>query len=124
MGRKTFEGIGRALPKRRNIVISSRPQDAPGVETFSSLADAIFESKNEDVWLIGGASIYEAGMVYAEEIHLTLTHDVIVGDNPVRFPWINPMLFHTPMYISLKELVPGDPALKLAIYQAVKPMEY
>jgi dihydrofolate reductase len=134
MGRKTFEGIGRALPKRRNIVISSKPVDAPGVETFSSISDAIFAVNNisataparelQDIWLIGGARIYEAGMAYAEEIHLTLTPDVIEGENPVRFPWINPREFHTPMYISLKDLVPGDPTLKLAIYQRVQPMAY
>jgi dihydrofolate reductase len=134
MGRKTFEGIGRALPKRRNIVITSRPLDAPGVETFSSIGDAIFEANGisaakpahelQDIWLIGGASIYQAGMVYAEEIHLTLTYDVIEGPNPVRFPWINPLDFHTPMYIELKDLVPGDPTLKLAIYKRVESMTY
>jgi dihydrofolate reductase len=126
MGRKTFEEISKALPKRRNIVISSRPVDAPDVETFSNIADAIFKYKDEpaDIWFIGGASIYQAGMAYAEEIHLTLTPDVIEGENPVRFPWINPLDFHTPMYIELKDLVPGDPTLKLAIYKRVELMTY
>lgn len=126
MGRKTFEGIGRALPKRRNLVISSRPVEAEGVETFSNIGDAIFKYKDEpnDTWLIGGARIYEEGMSLVEEIHLTLTPDVIEGDNAIRFPWINPQHFHTPMYIELKDLVPGDPKLKLAIYKRVQPMEY
>ena len=134
MGRKTFEEISKALPNRRNIVISSKPIDAQGVETFSNIADAIFEANDisaikpahdlQDIWLIGGASIYEAGMAYAQEIHLTLTPDIVEGENLVKFPFINPRQFHIPHYISLKELVPGDPTLKLAIYHHIEPMLY
>lgn len=126
MGRKTFESVGRALPKRRNIVIGSRAVAAEGIETFSNISEAIFAVNNisaagpandvPDIWFIGGASIYERGMDFAEEIHLTLTPDVIDHPNAIKFPWINPQKFYHP---EIKELVPGDPTLKLAIYRRI-----
>jgi len=123
MGRKTFESVGcRALPKRRNIVISSRPVHVAGVETFSSLEAAISkpgilstDAATPDFWLVGGAGIYEEGMKYAQEIHLTLVPDAVTGSGAIRFPFINPRLF------SAKGLqfVPGDEdqILRLAVYE-------
>jgi dihydrofolate reductase len=92
MGRKTHEGIGRALPKRRNLVISSRSLEKPGIEVYSTLTDALATCTN-DVWLIGGASIYEEGMLYADQILLTITPEVERRQPAVRFPWINPLKF-------------------------------
>ena len=43
MGRKTFESIGKLLPNRRNVVLSSRP--VPGVETYASLDEALASLK-------------------------------------------------------------------------------
>jgi dihydrofolate reductase len=110
MGRKTFESIGKPLPKRRNIVISSKTIDVPGVETYSSVKEAMIiasaqpailyfdEFGNEriditPIWLCGGASIYEAGMDYADKIVLTLTPDLELSPAAVKFPWINPLKF-------------------------------
>lgn len=93
MGRKTFEGIGRALPKRTNIVVTKQKID--NIDTQKSLSSAINAALDlgQDVWLIGGASIYREGMQYAEEIWLTLTPDIIEGDGLVYFPWIDPSVF-------------------------------
>jgi len=130
MGRKTFEGIGRKLPKRRNIVISRTKVNLEGVETFDSLDNAIMactnpialvmeecrnEDSKEDVWLIGGAKIYEEGMKFADEIYITLTPDYITDEdqnNIVYFPYINPLLFKIE---SIKDLEPGS-NLKLIKY--------
>jgi dihydrofolate reductase len=90
MGRKTYESIGRPLPKRRNIVITKSNID--GVECFPSIKEAI-EASKDNIWLIGGASIYEEGMSYADKLLLTINNDVVTGDNLVKFPWINPMKF-------------------------------
>lgn len=123
MGRKTWESIGRLLPKRRNIVISRNKVDFEGLETFSSLKEAIFSNTllatKSDIWLIGGASIYEEGMEFAEQIVLTLTPDVIKTNNAVRFPWINPSKF-VPQ-AAVRPLVLDDPAcpLKVACYVRV-----
>jgi len=86
-----LNGIGKALPKRRNVVISSKKIDVSNIETFSSIKKAI-SSATTDVWLIGGASIYADGMKYAGKILLTITPDIIIGD-VVRFPWIHPLKF-------------------------------
>lgn len=93
MGRKTFESIGKPLPKRRNIVVSSKTIDIEGIETVSSLEKALTSTDDSHIWLIGGASIYQEGMSYADEIHLTLTPDIILGTDVVKFPWINPTIF-------------------------------
>lgn len=120
MGRKTFEGIGRALPKRRNIVISSRTIEVPGVETFASV-DAAMEATqmmSQPIWFIGGASIYEEGMKHANLIVLTLTPDVELRTPAIKFPWINPNEFELK---SINPLVPENPSclLKLATYEKV-----
>lgn len=93
MGRKTFEGIGKPLPKRENIVITTQNLDVAGITTFKSIGEAISQNKNKDIWLIGGAKIYELGMFYANKIILTITPDYEPSDKAIRFPWINPSLF-------------------------------
>lgn len=136
MGRKTYEGIGRALPKRRNIVISSKKIDNKDIETFSRIEDAVdacaehtgLESTiyNKDgdqipleiptTWFIGGASIYEAGMDFAQEIHLTITPDINKNPNTVKFPWINPLNFEI---YNRTQLVPDDNTLMYCVYYRI-----
>ena len=112
MGRKTFESIGRPLPKRRNIVISRIAKglgilkDVEGIEVAASLKNALDlcdafdedDGESRDIWLIGGASIYEEGLEFAEEIYLTLIPKWIDvssrgKDFYAKFPWINPHEF-------------------------------
>lgn len=134
-GRKTFESIGRALPKRRNIVISHTEVDVPGVETFSCIAGALARIKEDEekaanaitgpgvivwpanTWFCGGARIYEGAMEYAHEIHLTVTPDIIRRDDAIRFPWINPRLFEIKSWV---QLTPGDDTLRLYVYNRIK----
>ena len=65
MGRKTLDSFpgGRPLPKRRNIVITRSPDfHREGCETVSTPEDALaLAGDEENVWLIGGGSIYAAG---------------------------------------------------------------
>lgn len=93
MGRLTYESIGKPLPNRNNIVITRRFID--GITVAKTIRDAINmcnENNCNDIWIIGGASIYQEGMNFADEIHLTITKDYIEG-NVVKFPWINPLAF-------------------------------
>ncbi|HEY8990640.1 MAG TPA: dihydrofolate reductase, partial [Luteolibacter sp.] len=62
MGRKTFESIGKPLPKRRNIVLTRDPSwQAPGVEVIHSPAELLnLPDLGDTVFLIGGAEIYAA----------------------------------------------------------------
>lgn len=78
MGRKTFESIGKALPHRRNIVITRDPQwQAPGCEVFHSLEQAIEQVKDEFVFIIGGDSIYQQSVAFCDRIYLTRVHTMI-----------------------------------------------
>ncbi len=117
MGRKTLEGIGRPLPKRQNFQISRTGSPLVGVETFSSMKEALeVAARTSDqfpnVWLIGGASIYEEGMQYADKIVLTLTPDIELRKPAVKFPWINPNVF---TLSEVKPLVPENADCKLLL---------
>ena len=70
MGRRTYESIGRPLPGRRNVVLSSRP--IPGVETYTSLDDALNALTGEGkVFVICGARLFGALLPRADEVFLT-----------------------------------------------------
>ena len=73
MGRKTFESLPKgALPNRRNIVISKTITEIPGCDCYKSLEEAIDNcSKDEDVYIIGGASIYNQAIKMADRLCLT-----------------------------------------------------
>ncbi|PQL90030.1 dihydrofolate reductase [Apibacter sp. wkB309] len=81
MGRKTFESLGRPLPNRQNMVISSKA-DYPvpnNVYLFSSLPEAIEAARNKDSnpYIIGGGTIYSQALKYADTLELTLVHTQI-----------------------------------------------
>jgi dihydrofolate reductase len=125
MGRKTFEGIGRPLPKRRNIVVSrianglgTLPKE--GIEVAASLDDAVALTAGDqrDVWFIGGAFVYEEGMEYADKIVLTLTPDVERRTPAVKFPWINPQKFELKRILPLNPEDPSPP-LFVATYEKI-----
>lgn len=82
MGSKTFELIGRPLPKRRNIVISRRPDYvAEGCEVAHSPEEALEMAKDDgEIMIIGGAKIYEAFLSMADRVYLTRVHAEISGD--------------------------------------------
>lgn len=74
MGRKTFESIGRPLPKRRNIVITrDLNYKKDGIEVVHSLEEALklFPDKKEEIFIIGGAEIYKQVMPVAERLYIT-----------------------------------------------------
>jgi dihydrofolate reductase len=88
MGRKTFDSIGKALPNRRNIVISRQSELLiAGAEVCNSLKNAIELCANEeDVFIIGGAQIFEQAISIADILYLTIIHEDFNAD--VFFPEI------------------------------------
>ena len=88
MGRKTYESIGRPLPGRRNIVLSSQPGYAPaGVEVVPSLEAALERVRAEDeVFVIGGAAVYRETLPRADRLYLTLVEGDIEGDTFFETP--------------------------------------
>ncbi len=88
MGRKTWESMGgRALPGRRNLVVTTSAQ--PGVECFPTVEDALATSSG-DVWFIGGRGIYAEAMdKYADTLDVTYVPDHVTDKDAVRFPAID-----------------------------------
>ncbi len=78
MGRKSFESLPNgALPNRRNIVLSRSPKCFPDCECYTSIDEALSHCNNEEeVYIIGGASIYEQSMGRADRLLLTEIDDV------------------------------------------------
>ncbi len=81
MGRKTHESIGRPLPGRRNIVLSSSEKIFPGCERAASLEEGLVSCKNEEkVFIVGGAKVYELGLKIADTMILTILDREVEGD--------------------------------------------
>ena len=89
MGRKTFQSLPKALPGRKNIVISSHKNfDAPGATVVTDINAALRESETDEVFIIGGASIYKAYFPVADRLYITEV-DFEDKDADVYFPDID-----------------------------------
>ncbi len=77
MGRRTFESLPHgALPNRRNVVLSQSGATFPGAETFPSLESALRSCQSdEEVFIIGGASVYRQALPWADRLCLTEIDD-------------------------------------------------
>ena len=82
MGRKTFESIGRPLPRRRNIVLSTQHDlHIPEVEVMHSVASICQNLQGEaEIMIIGGAQIYAAFLPLANKLYLTQISATVAGD--------------------------------------------
>lgn len=90
MGRKTFLSIGRALPNRRNVVITRDENFSyPLVEVFHSIDEivSIFKNSNEEAFVIGGADIYKQFIPIVDKLYITHIDAEFNGDT--TFPKID-----------------------------------
>lgn len=88
MGRKTFDSVGKPLPKRRNIVVTRQDIQIEGCEVVKSIDEALELCKDEhEVFIGGGAEIYRQAMNKTDRIYLTIVHQVFDADT--FFPEIN-----------------------------------
>lgn len=73
MGRKTFESLPKgALPNRRNIVLSRTKTAYAGTEVYTSLEEALAHChSHEQIYIIGGSSLYQQALPLADELCLT-----------------------------------------------------
>ncbi|MBQ3606854.1 MAG: dihydrofolate reductase [Bacteroidales bacterium] len=100
MGRRTFESIGRPLPKRTNIVVSRGFQAPDGVVTVPSLEQAYAAASavipdpigNPRCFIIGGGQIYAQAMNDADRLIITHVHTVI-EDADTFFPPVDPSVW-------------------------------
>ena len=89
MGRKTFQSMGRPLPKRTNVVITRDPFFiASNVIVVRSLEEALEVARNNgetEAFVIGGGQIYELSMSLLDRIYYTEV-DLEVEDGEIFFP--------------------------------------
>lgn len=96
MGRKTFDSLPKgALPNRRNIVLSrSTRLELPGAEVYASLEEALLHcADDEQVFIMGGASVYKQAMPLADRLYMTEI-DAEAAEADVYFPAIDHELWH------------------------------
>ena len=92
MGRKTWDSIGRPLPRRRNVVVTRQQGlKIPGCDVVHSLEEAIAVARSADdpePMVIGGATLYEAALPLATRVYLTRVLQHVDGDT--WFPELDP----------------------------------
>ena len=86
MGRRTAQSLGRALPKRRNLVLT-RASHAPfaGMECIASFDDAL--AADPHLMVIGGGEVYALALPHAHVLHLTHVDAAIDGADAWFPPW-------------------------------------
>ena len=86
MGRKTFESLGRLLPNRKHVVISSSNNFPKEVDVYNNIESLLshYKDTSEELFIIGGAKIYSEFIDYATKMYLTLVDGEFDAD--VYFP--------------------------------------
>lgn len=93
MGRKTYESIiariGKPLPNRKNVIVSRQTDFiAPDCVVVSSIEEAIRNiPEDEEVFILGGAQIYQQALPLVNRLYITHVHSKPEGD--ILFPEIN-----------------------------------
>lgn len=82
MGRTTYEGIGRPLPMRTNVVLSNSLElEHPGITVAHSIQEALeIVREDPEPFVIGGSKIYEQMLPYISRFYVTLVHAEVLGD--------------------------------------------
>ena len=83
MGRSTYESIGRPLPNRTNIVISTTMEPVDGIKVVSSFGTAISPYTiplGQKIWVIGGHRVYEEALRCADFLYISWINKSYEGD--------------------------------------------
>ncbi|AKH36680.1 MULTISPECIES: dihydrofolate reductase [Nitrosomonas] len=84
MGRKTYESIGRPLPGRINIIVTRQPAfSVPGTVVTGSIEEALtacLPYPDKEIFIIGGAELYQQTLAYCQHIYLTEIQQNFEGD--------------------------------------------
>lgn len=87
MGRRTYDSIGKALPGRKNVILSRNLKDKD-ILVFDNLENALVDVGNEEeIFIIGGQDIYSQTINKANKLYLTTINDDIEGDK--FFPYFD-----------------------------------
>ena len=112
MGRKTYESIGRPLPNRTTVVLSRSPLTISGVRVMAdlkALGSLEGELAGREVFICGGAQVYEQALPLCSDLYLTLVKRNVEGDT--FFPAFEDRF-------ALKEQLLDGPEFKILHYRA------
>jgi dihydrofolate reductase len=112
MGRKTFESIGKPLPNRTTIVLSRSPLKIRGVSVVANLKELDSldaELAGCEIFICGGAQVYEQALPMCSDLYLTLVKRNVEGDT--FFPAFEDKF-------ALKEEILDQPEFKILHYRA------
>lgn len=104
MGRKTWESLPGALPKRENWVLSSTIQPSSTIRVFQKLQDALDAAKDRTLFIIGGGELYRQTLPLCDELYVSEVHRSIEGGDAFFPPFKNDFylaenLFENPEFI-------------------------
>ncbi|TMW72473.1 dihydrofolate reductase [Alteribacter natronophilus] len=120
MGRKTFESIGKALPNRKNIVVTSNEDfEAEDVEVWHDL-DKVkqFSQTEEEVMVLGGQKIFEQLIDFADRLYVTRIHHTFEGDT--YFPPISAQIWEVAQTYDGKTDADNEYAHTFYVYERKK----
>ena len=114
MGSNTYYSIGRPLPKRNNIVLTHKNIDNDKITVYSSVFKFIEDYKNyqDEIFIIGGASIYKQFLPIASTLYLTEVDEEVEAD--VYFPEFDKTLYEKEI---IEEKIENDINYKFVIYR-------
>ena len=131
MGRRTFEGLGRPLPGRLNIVISrDRAFRAEGVEVAGGIAEALalagirarcMAGSPQEICVIGGGEIYRQSIDRADRLHIT--HVDAEPDGDTWFPPIDPAVWQVESSEQQPAGEKDSHAAVYTVYRRVQPVQ-
>lgn len=108
MGRKTFESIGKPLPNRETIVLSRSEFSFPGVKTVRGLEEIEELAGDREVFIAGGAQVYQQALPHCSDLYLTLVKREVEGD--AFFPQFESMF-------TLREMIRDTPEFSILHYR-------
>jgi dihydrofolate reductase len=81
MGRKTYESIGKPLPNRTNVILTqNKNYHAEGCLIVHSVEEAVEQFKNEEIFVIGGAEVFQLFMPSVDRLYITLIEHEFKAD--------------------------------------------
>jgi dihydrofolate reductase len=119
MGRRTFESLGKPLSGRRNIVLTHDARSSlPGCEMARDADEAIALAGNDELFVIGGASVYKLFLPLASRLYITYVEGNFSGD--VFFPHVRWENWRIAQESSGSPQPPGAPAHRFVDYQRIR----
>lgn len=81
MGRKTFESIGKPLPYRKNVILTTNTTYHPDdTEVVHSIDQALETYGDSELFIVGGSEVYTQFLPYADKLHVTIIDHEFAGD--------------------------------------------